>query len=217
MMEKDNTSRDMLLYNKYIAFFNTIYDLLLKDDLEEPEQPTNKKSFRLFNNKNKSEEPYNKRLAREKIDTFINEECKFDNLLSFNSLWQFLQFVRYAEKAIFYINDPDSCALYVDSDINEVKLRLFKITTTESEIKFKLERVKDEVNDKRYSIITIHVERLHGKKMQNIFTIVDQDVDFQDISDLYLMNTLNIILYKNMMEVIRNIFDKLLEEVNKHE
>lgn len=216
-MEKDNTSRDMLLYNKYIAFFNTIYDLLLKDDLEEPEQPTNKKSFRLFNNKNKSEEPYNKRLAREKIDTFINEECKFDNLLSFNSLWQFLQFVRYAEKAIFYINDPDSCALYVDSDINEVKLRLFKITTTESEIKFKLERVKDEVNDKRYSIITIHVERLHGKKMQNIFTIVDQDVDFQDISDLYLMNTLNIILYKNMMEVIRNIFDKLLEEVNKHE
>lgn len=217
MMEKDNTSRDMLLYNKYIAFFNTIYDLLLKDDLEEPEQPANKKSFRLFNNKNKSEEPYNKRLAREKIDTFINEECKFDNLLSFNSLWQFLQFVRYAEKAIFYINDPDSCALYVDSDINEVKLRLFKITTTESEIKFKLERVKDEVNDKRYSIITIHVERLHGKKMQNIFTIVDQDVDFQDISDLYLMNTLNIILYKNMMEVIRNIFDKLLEEVNKHE
>lgn len=217
MMEKDNMSRDMLLYNKYIAFFNTIYDLLLKDDLEEPEQPTNKKSFRLFNNKNKSEEPYNKRLAREKIDTFINEECKFDNLLSFNSLWQFLQFVRYAEKAIFYINDPDSCALYVDSDINEIKLRLFKITTTESEIKFKLERVKDEVNDKRYSIITIHVERLHGKKMQNIFTIVDQDVDFQDISDLYLMNTLNIILYKNMMEVIRNIFDKLLEEVNKHE
>ena len=217
-MEKDNTSRDMLLYNKYIAFFNTIYDLLLKDDLEEPEQPAKKKSFKLFNNKNKSEqEPYNKRLAREKIDIFINEECKFDDLLSFNSLWQFLQFVRYAEKAIFYINDPDSCALYVDSDINEVKLRLFKITTTESEIKFKLERVKDEVNDKRYSIITIHVERFHGKKMQNIFTIVDQDVDFQDISDLYLMNTLNIILYKNMMEVIRNIFDKLLEEVNKHE
>ena len=211
MMNND----DMLLYNDYIAFFNSIYDLMLKD-IPPEETPKNKKSHGLFKKETRPNESPNYALAKQKIEEFIKEKCDFDDILSFKSLWNFVQFVRYAEKTIFYKNIPEN-SLYVDSDLNEVSSRMFKISSDNYDIKFKLEKVKDDVNNKKYSIINIHVQRLYGKKMQNIFTIVDKDVDFQDISDLYLMNTLNIILYKEMMFEIRSIFSKLLREINKNE
>lgn len=207
-------NNDMLLYNDYIVFFNSIYDLMLKDI--PPEETPKHKKFGLFKKDNSNQVNRNYSIAKEKIEEFINEECKFDDLLSFKSLWNFVQFIRYAEKVLFFQNTPDR-SLYVDSDLNEVSARMFKISNENFDIKFKLEKVKDDINIKKYSIINIHVQRLYGKEMQNIFTIVDKDVDFQDVSDLYLMNTLNIILYKEMMYEIRCIFDKLLKEINKNE
>jgi len=195
---------DILEYNKYINIFNSIYNYIstTKDkDISELEiEPA--KGFKKFK-KNKQKEctiryQIISKEVKKMLNEFIDEECKMEDMLAFASLWQFCQFIRYAEKTIFYENTPEQ-SFYVDSDMFDIKERAFQIKYHDNvEILFKLEKVSDEITKQDFKVITLNVNRLYGKKMSNIFKIVDEDVKTNDTSDIYLIDMVNDILYKEM-------------------
>ena len=218
-MEIDN---DVLQYNKYISFFTGLYNYIMDYSNKisnmnfEPER--RKTRFRLFHHSRMytdSELQINeyervRDYTKDKIKSFIFEDCKIEDMLSFASMWQFCQFIRYAEKTIFLKNRPES-NFYVDSDMIDVKSRVFIIKNEDTEIIFKLEKIPDEITKTEFKTITLNIKRLYGKQMTNIFTIVNEDVKCNDSSDLYLINTVNKILYDEMLRELEACVEKLLD------
>jgi ribosomal protein S24E len=104
-----------------------------------------------------------------------------------------------------YRNDPEVNSFYVDSDMLELKERSFEIKYNDkTTFNFKLEKVEDKTNHQEFKVITLNIKRKYGKQMANIFTIVNEDVKFNDSSDLYLIKTINEILYKKMMSILKS-------------
>lgn len=197
---------DILSYNKYISFFNEIYMKLYSDGGPHNELVPAQKRI-LF----KKGHPaiLTKNYCYDAIERFVEDNFEFEDALSFNSIWQFCQFVRYAEKVIMCDNNPNDY-LYVDSDILAPDEREFMIKNDDVSYRFKLNKVRDSVNKKEIKVITINVERNFGKKMVNIFTVVDNDVKFNDISDMYLITTINLELYRAMRDKFDIIMKKTL-------
>ena len=212
---------DILMYNKYISIFTKLYNYIASnkykqfDEVEGLMEWYNKK-HKSFRNKNKISEfdkyHFIKENVYKELDNFIEEECATDNIVSFSSLWQFCQFVRYAEKIVFYENIPDNL-LYVDSDMLDVKERVFAVNnkSLKTQFKFKLEKVDDNITKQECKVITLNVCRQYGKEMNNIFIIVNEDIKINDQSDEYLINTVNLILEDSMKSTLRAIFAQLFE------
>lgn len=140
---------------------------------------------------------------------------KFSDGLSVQSLDlttinQFCDFIRVIEKCLFYINDTDS-RLFVDSGLEDTtKVLIYK--SDEMQFKIETKSIKDPTQHNTYrEVLQIDVKRLYGKQMVNTFTVVDRDVKYNDDSDLYLINTLNLVLLSNM----KSIYQSALERVYK--
>ena len=206
---------DILQYNKYINIFNQIYDYVAvtkdKDisELVEPAKGLKKLSKHNMPDSMRKAVIINNN-AMDSINEFINDECDIENMLSFSSLWQFCQFVRYAEKIVFYKNEPSN-TLYIDSDMFDIKERAFQIKYKDTEIQFRLEKTDDIVNKQEFKVITLNIKRLYGKNMMNVFTIVNEDVKLNDASDQYLINTVNDILYREMIRCLKASVKELLK------
>ena len=137
------------------------------------------------------------------------------NPLYFNNLWQFCQFVRWAEKVVFYRNEAIN-KLYVDSAIDDVDCRLIVYSEKDIQIKIKMEKVPnpayipntlsdilsmDKNVQQYFKSMKIVVDRKYGKEMTNKFTIIDNDTEFDDFSDKMLYET----ICKKFLDEIHNI------------
>ena len=147
-----------------------------------------------------------------------------DTPVQFNIIWEFCQFVRWAEKAVFYENDLNNRVI-VDSGMtagitnNDPRVIVFQSQSTSTTIKLELKKEKllqtreDSVFDlntmetvpNRSHIITLEVIRNFGKKMKSKYIIVDGQVKYNDLSDIYLMNTVNRIIKDGIIDVFREI------------
>ena len=208
---------DILMYNRYINLFSKLYNYISSnknksiDDIPGIKEyyAKYKKPFRKLKIDDYDKQVFIQYSVRKELDEFIAEECMIDNLLSFSSLWQFCQFVRYAEKVVFYKNTLDQ-KLYVDSEMADVKTRIFAITDNDTEYKFKLEKVIEPISQEECKVITLNICRQYGKEMNNIFTIVNEDIRFNDQSDEYLINTVNLILEDSIKHVLKDCVEQLL-------
>ena len=137
------------------------------------------------------------------------------NPLYFNNLWQFCQFVRWAEKVVFYRNEAIN-KLYVDSAIDDVDCRLIVYSEEDIQIKIKMEKVTNPAYipntlsdilsmnkdvQQYFKSMKIVVDRKYGKEMTNKFTIIDNDTEFDDFSDKMLYET----ICKKFLDEIHNI------------
>lgn len=162
---------------------------------------------------------YNRSKIRKDIKEFIDKNTS--EPLSFKFLWQYCQFVRWAEKTIFYKNTTDN-KLFVDSAMMDLDNRNFVLSYGEDIlIQFSLEKQKDPVlkytsfditdltEDKSvyYHIIKINVVRKYGKMMNNKYTIIDSKVNYEDSSDITLMDTINKLLCEAVRNECYNIYE----------
>ena len=213
---------DILQYNKYIGFFTEMYNYIM-DSVNEidktdftPTKKDKKFDWYLGLHKNMSSTELKNQALRKlveeircKKDQFIKEECQIEDMLTFSSIWQFCQFVRYAEKTIFYPNKLEN-DFYVDSDMLELQSRKLSIKLYDTDIKLDLEKISDNISKHEFKTIKLNINRLYGKKMTNMFTIVDEDVKCYDSSDTYLINTVNKLLYDNMILTLVAILQHLV-------
>ena len=160
--------------NYYIDHFNECFDILNIEDrrnyIQVIEPPTVEKLsfFDKLKGKKSVKTPLvyseSKNAFIKSFDTKIDEFVKQDfeptdkegkNIIrSFEQMWYFSQFVRYAEKVIFYKNDTDK-PLYVDSTLDEDKDRIFVIKKDDYDIRFKLQWLYDTTAKKMLKIINI--------------------------------------------------------------
>ena len=152
--------------------------------------------------------------------------------LQFYKMWQFCQFVRWAEKIVFYKNTIDKI-IYVDSAIDDYDCRLLVYTEEDFQIKFKLEKVDNPAyspntlsdilsmkNDtpKYFKSMKIVVERNYGKCMINHFNIIDDNIDFENnTSDKLLYKTIDNKVLIAMESIIKDIFNSIYDNYHNCE
>lgn len=204
---------EVLEYNKYIKLIMDIYDLNNNSKYtEEKPQITRSNKF-----------PYKKHAIyplRDNESEIIKDqlyELQHNTILapasmSFENLWQFCQFVKFAEKVYFYPNDSTN-AFYVDTSLFDAEKRVFSINDElgNYQILFKLEKQKEKVTDSELKIIRIVVNRNFGRKMSNEFIVVNAEVKFNDESDSYLIANINNILKTRINTVFEDII-KLVKD-----
>lgn len=125
-------------------------------------------------------------------------------------LWTFCQFVRWAEKSIFFVNDKDN-ELYVDSDIDNVDVRRLVVNAT-SNVMIQLELKRQVTPVETLEIIVIQVSRNYGKQLKNRYMVVNGEVDYPDGSDRDLMLTINTYLNNAVKTISDNILDCMLHD-----
>ncbi len=220
---------DIFRSNHYVEHFNDCFDILNQNDrfnfisMELSEEPVEKKKG-LFK-KRKLEEVVPKQLYNEskndvveefdnKIDEFIKQDFepvkgKDKNITrSFEQMWYFAQFVRYAEKVVFYSNDTTK-PIFVDSPLDEDHERIFVITKDNYELKFKLQWIYDTTAKQMIKVINIKVSRSFGKEMTNEYIIVDGNVKLNDVSDFTLISVINSILFDATLDTYKQIMNCL--------
>jgi hypothetical protein len=204
---------DVLKYNKYINLIMDIYDI--NNNTKYTKEKVRMERSLKF--------PYKKHPvypARDNLQYMIDEA--YDDILhknilnppsmSFEDLWEFCQFVKFAEKVFFYPNDSTN-AFYVDTSLFDAEKRVFSINDElgNYQILFKLEKQKEKVTDSELKIIRIVVNRNFGRKMSNEFIVVNAEVKFNDESDSYLIANINNILKTRINTVFEDII-KLVKD-----
>lgn len=197
-----------LKLNKYIRVLMNFYENVVVS----PEDPIIEIEKTTFLSKPKRIETYPE---RDKILEEINNlriSTIIPTGMSFNDLWEFCQFVKYAEKALFYQNDPIRL-FYVDSDIDDLSKRQFAIKDLDNsyQLLFKLEKTNEPIHNEIMKIIRLSVSRNYGRKMTNEFIIVNSEIKYNDDADIYLIDNINRILY----ERITNTFNEIINLVRK--
>ena len=147
----------------------------------------------------------------------LKENVIIPNGINFNDLWEFCQFVKFAEKAFFYYNDPDKL-FYVDSNIDDMDKRKFVIKDENNTYRllFGLERMQSP-NKEVLKIIRLSVNRNYGRKMTNEFTIVNSEIKYNDDADIYLIDNINRILYERILSTFDEIENYILTRSNYNE
>ena len=130
--------------------------------------------------------------------------------IKWKDLWTFCQFVRWAEKSIFFVNDKDN-ELYVDSDIDNVDVRRLVVNAT-SNVMIQLELKRQVTPVETLEIIVIQVSRNYGKQLKNKYMVVNGEVDYPDGSDRDLMITINTYLNNAVKTISDNILDCMLHD-----
>ena len=160
------------------------------------------------------------------IDEYYNSAKSLaTNPLIFNITWQYCQFIRWAEKVVFYKNTIDK-KIYVDSAIDDLDCRLLVYTEDDVQIRFKLEKVlnpqyiPNTLSDvlsmgnktpQYFKSMKIYVERLYGKKLVNHLTIIDDNNDFKDFSDSLLIESIEHKLFLAYEETVKEIFNLIYQ------
>ena len=131
---------------------------------------------------------------------------------SFFTLWNFTQSIKWAEQSIMYENTIGN-TIYVDNDIDSYE-RKFEIrydSNTKIQFCLALKSKIEEDSSGVLKIINIKVSRDYGRKMDNIYNIVDGNVDYNNSADLYLMNSVNIELSKDIIKVYNDIITTIFK------
>lgn len=193
----------------FSKFFNKKSDVTLSTDEESIDFPDGN-SAKYLSSKTQIEKEFDN-----KIDEFMKKDFEpvkdkpSKNIIrDFEQMWYFAQFVRYAEKAIFYDNDTDK-PLFVDSPLDEDHERIFVISKSNYIIKFKLQWIYDSTAKQMLKVINIKIDRNFGKEMSNEYIIVDGNVKLKDVSDFILISIINSILYDATLDTYKLIMDKL--------
>ena len=150
------------------------------------------------------------RFVKDDFEPFTATDSNRNIIRSFEQMWEFAQFVRYAEKCIFYHNDTSS-PLMVDSKLDDESERVFAISKDDYIIAFKLKWIYDTTAKQTLKAINIKVTRNYGKQMTNEYTIVNGDVKLNDDSDYTLIEVINSMLYDATLDTYRLIMKGLLE------
>ena len=209
--------------NRFIKHFNELQEALEDNNLIvfSDYKPPKKKLFE------KREEPENKfkDILKEKVTWFVTREFRPDRrgedadyirgyTLDFNQLWDFCQFVRYAEKVIFFENDIDN-DIFVSSSLSDIDTRKFIVKYNEKvNITLTLEK-QSGVNNETLRIIKLEVIRNYGKMLKNEYVIVDENIDRLDISDSILIMNINRIIYKHVVNTYISIIEKFLGSIEE--
>lgn len=232
--------------NKYIAILNNICYYYITDYQKDyialqgyikQEYDTKKKKIHFYsdqlylasrNEKLLKEIKENNTLSTVEKEFKRQREELFDNPslnpgspnLPFSDIWQFCQFVRYAEKISFYNNDIDR-ELYVDSALDEMNIRKFKITPSKElyndvDLLFELQR-KNGLNQDKLEIIKIKVCRHYGKNMLNEYTVINGIIRNMDESDSLLINVINQIIYNTFKNTFNDVIDHITKILKKEE
>jgi len=215
---------EIILNNKYINIIYIMFNAHLNGKKIELKRKTEKKFLGFI--PITVNEAYLENLmvenANDELKVFINKEMTntFD-MVNFKSMWQFCQFVRFAEKVFNYINRPER-KLYVDSDMNDLSKRSFKISTDDKtmDIFCFLEKVNEPINKKNICVIRLKIQRKYGKQMMNEFTIVDDFVKSKDTSDSMLIDNIFNLIATEMKDTFSSIISKavfIAEERKKNE
>ena len=227
-LEYKKLDDDLLNDNRFISLATELYDIKvlksIKNDPDNYEKITIKNG--IFGKSEQTKEYKPEKEFYKKLEEFIriNLNQNVDTPVQFNIIWEFCQFVRWAEKAVFYENDLNNRVI-VDSGMtagitnNDPRVIVFQSQSTSTTIKLELKKEKllqtreDSVFDlntmetvpNRSHIITLEVIRNFGKKMKSKYIIVDGQVKYNDLSDIYLMNTVNRIIKDGIVDVFREI------------
>lgn len=218
-----NNTGDLLADNQFIMFATELYDHKI---MHESDKTTIYKTtvvkkglFKKEEIKEYDDKPYYDGL-KHFIKTTLKEDT--DEPISFRAIWEFCQFVRWAEKALFYENELSNRVI-VDSGMNagiaddNARIIVFQSNSTSTTIKLELKKVKIDIPNSVFNlgpvedyrttkdVISLEVIRSFGKKMKSKYTIVDGEVGYNDISDIYLMNTVNKIVKDGIINVFREI------------
>lgn len=151
-------------------------------------------------------------------------KMKTESEQTFMSLWEFSDFIRWAEKLFIYENSPSN-RIYSDAPMNSLESRTFLINKGMYLIYFRLKMSKNPEYDRKKNNLTFHkiievvVERKYGKEMKDKFTIVDEHFEYKDLSDIDLMDLINKFLNEALIEVFMIILDaaKNLKFISKRE
>lgn len=150
------------------------------------------------------------------IDKFVESvlDKNYEEISTFENLWEYIQFVRFAEKMLLYDNDPDR-ELYVDSDLDSNIKRNMVISKQGYTIFILLEHKSLEDTNNVIHIKTIRVIHETGRKLQNNFVIVNDNPKFNDDSDIYLLYEFGILLKEAILETLIQITNNLKQQFMK--
>ena len=207
--------------NRFIRHFNDLQELSEMHNLDAfvDYKPIIKK--KLFQ---KVVEPENrfKEIITERVNKFISKEFGIDrkgedadyieaSTLSFLQLWDFCQFVRYAEKVLFFKNDKES-PIYVDSKLEDLDSRKFMVKS-DNEVEIEVILEKQAAPGQTLRIIKLNITRKYGKMMNNQYIIVNDNTDKLDISDNVLIFNINLLIYKCVVNTYISIIEKFLKNI----
>jgi hypothetical protein len=203
----ENFTDIVLSSNRYIKTFIEYYDVCMTEHINK----VNKRPsiFKIFA-RSKLDKSVKSIVVSPKEDEFnaLIKNIEKDNgdfsAYSFNSLWQYCQYIRFMEKCFFYKNDPEN-ELYVDSDIDDMNMRSFKIKGDSFDILFKLTKEKDIATNEPIKILQLKVQRNYGRKLLNQFNIVNEDIKLNDISDKYLIESIEKMIIRNIVDGYKSI------------
>ena len=209
--------------NRYIEIFNNFYNKLNSVGRETTKFSLRRNSFKYRFMSQREFDKLSEVACKSYIDSMIcdcrSELKEFINSdflhaennsisRSYRQMWEFSQFIRYAEKVLFYKNNPDN-DLYVDTKLDDVEKREFLINGDEYKIYFHLNSQRDNLLDTTYNVINIKVIRDYGKKMINEYTIINEQVKLNSLGDNILMVTINNLLFDISLNILNEIMDKL--------
>lgn len=138
------------------------------------------------------------------------------DLISFENLCNFCDFIRVAEKIVFYKNTADM-TLFVDSAVSDKEKKLvlhdkdvtISLQLHQEDIGLNRNSIFGSKEDNKANIIRINVDRAYGKNLQNKFFVVDTIAEYNDDSDVFLINSINILLKRHIKETFLYIIHKI--------
>ena len=216
---------DLYNSNRFISDLIELQDILEEYNLfayTDYIQPKKKKYF--WQKEEKPAENKFKQLTDEKTAWFIRRNFGIDRAgedadynrgytLTFQQLWDFCQFVRYAEKVLFYENNMEENKLFVSSTLTDISSRKFIIKHGNVDIIITLE--KENTRDDILKIVKLEIIRNYGKMMKNEYVIVNEMTDRLDISDNILIMNVNRIIYKYVLNTYLDIIEKFLKGIKE--
>lgn len=132
--------------------------------------------------------------------------------LTFKELWDYSQFLRWAEKVVFYDNSISNY-IFSDSKMDTKTSRLFSVQKDNLMIIFELSQVKDDFRrNQTIDEIKIEVKEEFGKHLVSHFDVIDGDCYYSDDSDLYLMNTINMCLINAVTKSFKDIISRIIRK-----
>lgn len=203
------------IYNGFCELFMNTYDYYIKEGVfKEPEKPDikeepKKKKFSLFNKK--TEEDHTKLIDNIVIDSEyqhildtkkkIMEEWFTAKGISFSVLWDFIEFIEFAKRSILYEDKHDRFISFIKEDVDKKEHRYIKVFYSE-DISF--------IFDLYYlnNIERLEIIKTVGEDTYKLI-INDEEIDFKDESDIYLINTINYILCRECRRKMIIIYEML--------
>lgn len=196
---------DNIFVQRFFQIYDKMYfpkesDFVMKRFEWQPDCPADEQDFIYFFKKHK------KNIGLEEALTYAKVAISdiLDRMDAKDIVW-FCDFVRIVEKVIFYKNDKES-SIIVDSQVEDDEKKLV-VQNQDWFIKILVQSSNvfntNPLEEKNY-ILNLHVERKYGKGMENNFVVVNGETKYNDSSDLYLINSVNMIL----KVYIKEFFDK---------